>query len=140
MSFNLLVVVVVVVVVVVEVWLYLHRYRRFIRDGSPGRLPRLSHSSWALVQLLLFLILELVDVSGMIFSPQRRESSGLSITLNTSADLYVTIKISRKNPRGVATCFPCKLTVVTERAPRGYRGKPLKLVTQEHLVNFEENL
>ena len=25
-----------------------HRNRRLIRDGSPGRLPRLSHSSWAL--------------------------------------------------------------------------------------------
>ena len=32
----------------VEVLLYIHRNRRFIRDGSPGRPPRLSHSSWAL--------------------------------------------------------------------------------------------
>ena len=32
----------------VEVLLYVHRNRRFIRDGSPGRPPRLSHSSWAL--------------------------------------------------------------------------------------------
>ena len=29
---------------VVEVLLYVHRNRRLIRDGSPGRLPRLSHS------------------------------------------------------------------------------------------------
>ena len=36
------------VVVVVEVLLYVHRNRRFIRDGSPGRPPRLSHSYWAL--------------------------------------------------------------------------------------------
>ena len=28
--------------------LYVHRNRRFIRDGSPGRPPRLSHSSWDL--------------------------------------------------------------------------------------------
>ena len=35
----------------VEVLLYVHRNRRFIRDGSPGRPPRLSHSSWALVVL-----------------------------------------------------------------------------------------
>ena len=28
-----------------EVLIYVHRKRRFIRDGSPGRLPRLSHSS-----------------------------------------------------------------------------------------------
>ena len=28
-----------------EVLLYVHRNRRLIRDGSPGRLPRLSHSS-----------------------------------------------------------------------------------------------
>ena len=33
---------------VVEVLLYVHTNRRFIRDGSPGRPPRLSHSSWAL--------------------------------------------------------------------------------------------
>ena len=32
----------------VELWLYVHRNRRLIRDGSPGRPPRLSHSSWAL--------------------------------------------------------------------------------------------
>ena len=38
-------VVVVVVVVVVEVLLYVHRNCRLIRDGSPGRPPRLSHSS-----------------------------------------------------------------------------------------------
>ena len=31
-----------------EVLLYVHRNRRFIRDGSPGRPPRLSHGSWAL--------------------------------------------------------------------------------------------
>ena len=30
---------------VVEVLLYVHRNRRLIRDGSPGRPPRLSHSS-----------------------------------------------------------------------------------------------
>ena len=28
-----------------EVLLYAHRNRRLIRDGSPGRPPRLSHSS-----------------------------------------------------------------------------------------------
>ena len=28
-----------------EVLLYVHRNRRFIRDGSPERPPRLSHSS-----------------------------------------------------------------------------------------------
>ena len=29
----------------VEVLLYVHRNRTFVRDGSPGRPPRLSHSS-----------------------------------------------------------------------------------------------
>ena len=29
----------------VEVLLYVHRNRKFIRDGSPGSPPRLSHSS-----------------------------------------------------------------------------------------------
>ena len=32
------------VVVVVEVLLYVHRNRGFIRDGSPGRPPRLSQN------------------------------------------------------------------------------------------------
>ena len=41
--------VVVVAVVVVEVLLYVHRNGRLIRDGSPGRPPRLSHSSRALM-------------------------------------------------------------------------------------------
>ena len=35
-------------VVEVEVLLYVHRNRRLIRDGSPGRPPRLPHSSWVL--------------------------------------------------------------------------------------------
>ena len=39
--------------VVVEVLFYVHRNRRFIRDGSPGRPHRLSHSSWALVSMRL---------------------------------------------------------------------------------------
>ena len=33
------------VVLFVEVLFYAHRNRRLIRDGSPGRPPRLSHSS-----------------------------------------------------------------------------------------------
>ena len=35
----------IIMLVVVEVLLYVHRNRRLIRDGSPGRPPRLSHSS-----------------------------------------------------------------------------------------------
>ena len=31
--------------------LYVHRNRRLIRDGRPGRPPRLSHSAWALISL-----------------------------------------------------------------------------------------
>ena len=34
---------------IVEVLLYDRRNRRLIRGGSPGRPPRLSHSSWALI-------------------------------------------------------------------------------------------
>ena len=33
----------------VEVLLYVHRNRRHITDRSPGRPPRLPHSSWALI-------------------------------------------------------------------------------------------
>ena len=46
----------------VEVLLYVHRNRRLIRDGSPGRPPRLSHSSWALST-------ELLGVQPYLFSP-----------------------------------------------------------------------
>ena len=42
------IVVVVAVVDNVEVLPYVRRNRRFIRDGTPGRPPRLSHSSCAL--------------------------------------------------------------------------------------------
>ena len=42
-------VVVVAAVVVVEVLLYVHRNGRLSRDGSPGRPPRLSHSSRVLM-------------------------------------------------------------------------------------------
>ena len=38
---------------VVEVLLYVHINRRFIRDGGPGRPPRLSHSSWALNSVMV---------------------------------------------------------------------------------------
>ena len=45
----------------VEVLLYVHRNRRFIRDGSPRCSPRLSHSSWALsLSLSLFLMIILM--------------------------------------------------------------------------------
>ena len=37
----------VITVLKAEVLLYVHRNRRLIRDGSPGRPPWLSHSSWA---------------------------------------------------------------------------------------------
>ena len=30
------------------VLIYIHRNRRLIRDGNPGRPPQLSHSSWTL--------------------------------------------------------------------------------------------
>ena len=41
------------IIVVVKVLLYVHRNRRPVRDGSPGRPSRLSHSSWTLKLLLL---------------------------------------------------------------------------------------
>ena len=36
---------------VVKVLLYVHRNCRLIMDGSPGRSPQLSHSSWALTNI-----------------------------------------------------------------------------------------
>ena len=40
-------------VVVGEVLLYVHRNRRFIRDGSPGRPPRLSQQLLSSARMLL---------------------------------------------------------------------------------------
>ena len=45
--------------------LYVHRNRRLNRDGSPGRPPRLPHSSWALYEdvplvELMYLMVELM--------------------------------------------------------------------------------
>ena len=69
-------------VVVGWVLLYVHRNRRFIRDRSPGRPPRLSHSSWALrwvinicnnsnsSSLLLDFRIELVFVFHWAWCPQ----------------------------------------------------------------------
>ena len=42
------------VALIVEVLLYVHRNSRFIRDGSPGRPPRLSQSSRALIALVSY--------------------------------------------------------------------------------------
>ena len=41
----------------VKVLLYVHTNIKLIRDGSPGRPPRLSHSSWALTTLFVAYIL-----------------------------------------------------------------------------------
>ena len=47
---------------VVGVLLYVHRNRRFIRDWSPGRPPRLWHSYWAVITLCMYSALfNLVD-------------------------------------------------------------------------------
>ena len=63
----------------VEVLFYVHRNRWLIRDGSPGRPPRLSHSSWALVlsfSLLSFNVGEIVHermhIVLSVFSYKRR--------------------------------------------------------------------
>ena len=45
----------------VEVLLYVHRNRGFIRDGSPERPPRLSHSSWALHTRPLMMMMMMID-------------------------------------------------------------------------------
>ena len=55
------------------VLLYVHRNRRFIRDGSPERPPRLSHTSWALATLK--------DNSAARQTVQLREFSSTSLLL-----------------------------------------------------------
>ena len=49
----------------VEVLLYVHRNRRFIRDGSSGRPPRLSHRSWTLHKLVLLLLIASIYSSSL---------------------------------------------------------------------------
>ena len=62
-----------------DVLLHVHRNRRLIRDGSPGRLPRLSHSSWALFlpNPNIFHWLSLKELPGVInLIPSNRTSAG----------------------------------------------------------------
>ena len=47
--------------------LYVHRNRRLIRDGSPGRPPRFSHSSWTLTDVPL-----VEDQDHFALRPQKR--------------------------------------------------------------------
>ena len=56
-----------------RVLLYVHRNHRLIRDGSPGRPPRLPHSSWALVTVssqlpILYPFLSFLAVFTQVFS------------------------------------------------------------------------
>ena len=62
-----------------DVLLHVHRNRRLIRDGSPGRPPRLSHSSWALFlpNPNIFHWLSLKELPGVInLIPSNRTSAG----------------------------------------------------------------
>ena len=56
-----------------EVLLYVHRSRRLIRDGSLGRPPRLSHSSWALDCVWVF------PVNSMLRSAWVRQCGGAGL-------------------------------------------------------------
>ena len=62
---------------VVEVLLYVHRNRRFIRVGSPGRPPRLSHSSWALKS----------DSANHLVSNRQHSSSWILVSNKQSSSL-----------------------------------------------------
>ena len=67
----------------VEVLLYVHRNRRLIRDGSPGRPPRLSHSSRALL-LQVSTVGSLGTVFVSVFSTTvKRTSCGVHMLLYT---------------------------------------------------------
>ena len=58
-----------ILALLVEVLLYVHRKRRFIRDGRPRRPPRLSHTSWALMSLsLLCSLLNPQTLHGLILA------------------------------------------------------------------------
>ena len=77
-------------VVVVEALLYVHRNRRLVRDGSPGRPPRLSHSR---------------EKSTRVRSHARRESVR-SGTEEASEDSRAFLRQTRSNLERFRTASP----------------------------------
>ena len=69
------------------VLLYVHRNRRLIRDGSPGRSPRLSHSSWSLGIPPAVKPLSLIETWWFLFG--REEGAGWGVGVTTNAQLTV---------------------------------------------------
>ena len=57
----------------VEALLYVHRNRRFIGDGSPGRPPQLSHSSWTLWNILVWLVYFYGCLKRRVYCTERAE-------------------------------------------------------------------
>ena len=58
--------------VVVEVLLYVHRNHRLIGDGSTGRPPRLSHSSWALLEEVIVVAFYQPISLGMVINQKKK--------------------------------------------------------------------
>ena len=88
------------VVVVVEMLLYIHRNRRLIRDGSPGRPPRLSHSSWALFSLQTHHpSLILPHHSSMIETADQSEVRGRLHSKHVICLLYFTLELCDPDSR-----------------------------------------
>ena len=102
-----------------EVLLYVHRNHRFIRDGSPGRPPWLSHSSWA-----LHIIHQLVDImyyatahwNIYICIPVFHMVNGLhmwpfSVTFNVPCNMRILLLQSTSDILHNITCYLGSYTV-----------------------------
>ena len=70
---------------VVGVSLYVHRNPRLIRDGSPGRPPRLSHSSWTLSYESVFKI----NMIRMFLEKKKRVFFGTPFLLLFQYNLFI---------------------------------------------------
>ena len=71
------------------VLLYVHRNRRLIRDGSPGRLPRLSHNSWSLFTSFIqpfFVLFQAWMCTARVSCPQRPLGALWHFSTNMASD------------------------------------------------------
>ena len=100
--------------IVVKVLLYVHRNRRFITDGSPGRPPRLSHSSWALrldtiVWYLYVSGCVLVGVCVCVWEREREHRACINNTFILHQSFIIKSPFCTKKPNGLV-CYPALFT------------------------------
>ena len=113
----------------VEVLLYVHRNHRLIRDGSPGRPPRLSHSSCALSVCWLKCCFTSTETVGLLL---RREPRTTFTQLLSCATLNITY--TGLTVHSILGCFPLRQLMPTQRKPLHSNGLLHTLYWQSGVV------